>query len=84
MPKTKTTPAVHQWLPARGQWFNATLKRSGRLHPAGLFKCSEVVFANDYVHHIEAVDADGDGWQFLVREFRFERAKVVQKAAKGR
>ena len=85
MPKTETTPAVQRpWLPAKGQWFNVRLKGAAHLHPAGPFKCGEVVFARRYVHQIAAVDADGDAWQFLLRDFRFEPAEVVKTAAKGR
>jgi len=60
---------TQDWLPAKGQWFNAYHK--GHLHPAGPFKCCEVKFEGSYADHVDAEGADGDGWHFAVSKFRF-------------
>lgn len=72
MTVTQTKPTGNRalWLLRRGQWFEATLKRGNKPHPAGPFKCRQRHGWNGSTQLIEAVDAEGDSWLFLLSKFR--------------
>ena len=69
MPTIKSNPAV--WLPKRGQWFEATVKRFNKRHAAGPFKCTDIIFNDPYPYLVEAVDSGGDTFEIRLRDFSF-------------
>ena len=58
-------------LPANRQWFNAVEKRNRHTHPCGPFKCTGLAIYNGRPHLVEAMDAEGDAFEFKVSDFLF-------------